>query len=60
MDHHHIVVLGTELGALAVLIALGIWRMAVTHDASARESFRPGLGTSAGFDMRRDGQRLDY
>ena len=58
MDHHHIV-LGTELGALVVVIALGIWRISVTHRHQETDRQRSAYGAPPRFDMRRDGQRPD-
>ena len=51
MDHDTLV-LSMELAALAVFIALGIWRVHKGRQADAEAQ----RGTR--YDMRRDGQRL--
>lgn len=51
MDHN-LLVLSLELAALAIFVALGIWRI---H--KARQS-QPEADRGTHYDMRRDGQRV--
>jgi len=59
MNHHQYVILGSELGALVVLVALGIWRLAYLKRQGHTTGFAPNLSATGSFDMRRDGQRAD-
>jgi hypothetical protein len=56
MDHDT-VVLAIECMALAIAVALGIWRFKSAHRSSAHAggAIRPA---ARAYDMRRDGQRL--
>jgi hypothetical protein len=59
MNHHQYVILGSELGALVVLVALGIWRLAVLKRQGHHNGLTPNYSATGQFDMRRDGQRPD-
>jgi hypothetical protein len=54
---HDTVVLVVELAALAIAIAIGVWRFNFVHRRSnaAKLSQRPA---ARAYDMRREGQRL--
>ena len=56
MDHDT-VVLAIECVALAIAVAVGIWRFKSTHRLSTQpeHAYRPA---APAYDMRRDGQRL--
>jgi hypothetical protein len=51
---HDTLVLAIELAALAIAIAIGIWR--VRRQSTSREYSQRAIARA--YDMRRDGQRL--